>query len=296
MRSRYFDDDDTPRAEGGPAVTASAARPGPEAMHNDSWDEAHDHDTEHYQGRRRADTPRPTRWRLFGVNVLLMGLIAALTLATPPPAHNDAATPNTTIPGALQPTESTPSTKDEPSSSSPGSRQTSPPRGTSQSRVIPSQSRDIPAAAQKDDTLLTTPPPFPSVTFEAEAGSPTITLSGSAKVQQYPRASGGQIVTNLGNVGEGEEPGVLLISGLDIPAAGTYRIAIYFTHPEAAGTRTAVISVSGVEPVSITFAGGHNCCGVRYLEIALEQGTHTVAISNPAHVAPSIDKIVISRP
>jgi hypothetical protein len=271
-------------------------------MHNDSWDAAYDHDAVHYRGRRRANPP-PTRWRLVGVTVMLMGLIATLALAKALPAHNDAATPNATIPVAWPQAESTSAITDEPSSSSPASQQTSRSHATSRSRAVqsqsphlPSQSRGIPAAAQTDDALLTTPPSFPSVTLEAEAGSPTVTLSGSARVQEYPGASGGQIVTDLGNMGAGVAPGALLINGLDIPAGGTYQLAIYFTLPVAAGTLTAVISVLGVEPVSITFAGGDSCCGVTYLEIAIEAGTHTIAISNPAQVAPSIDKIVISRP
>ena len=105
-------------------------------MHNDTWDQPQDHDTEHYRGRRRADTPPPTRWRLLGVTVLLIGLIATLALATVPPAHNDTVTPIATIPGAWPQAESTPSIKYEPPSSSPNLRQTSPSRGNSRSPKV----------------------------------------------------------------------------------------------------------------------------------------------------------------
>ena len=56
-----------------------------------------------------------------------------------------------------------------------------------------------------------------------------------------------------------------------------------------------MITVAGMEPVTVTFAHGLGCCGVRTIDVTLKAGSHTLTISNPSDQAPSVDRIVLSR-
>ena len=136
-------------------------------------------------------------------------------------------------------------------------------------------------------------PPF-AVTIEAESGSPTVILTGSAVVESDERASGGQIVTKLGNSGNGGEPGTVQINGISLPGAGTYRISIHYANPDASHS-AAVIAVTGAEPTTVNFTGNRKCCGVRTFDVTLGGGSHVLTITNATGPAPSIDRIVVSR-
>src|SRR4029453_14211111 len=122
-------------------------------------------------------------------------------------------------------------------------------------------------------------PPF-AVTIEAESGSPTVILAGSAVVTADERASGGQIVTGLGKGSAGGAAGTLQISGISLPSAGTYRVAIYFANLDGPGTSSAVLTMTGAEPVTVHFTGSKKCCGERTIELTLSAVPHTLTITN----------------
>ena len=94
---------------------------------------------------------------------------------------------------------------------------------------------------------------------------------------------------------EGADAGTLVLHGLEAPAAGTYRITIYFTHPGRAGNRTALVTVDAVPPVTVSFSGGPNCCSSRSIDVSLAAGPHTISLANSTGEAPAIDRVVVSR-
>ena len=81
-----------------------------------------------------------------------------------------------------------------------------------------------------------------------------------------------------------------------IPSNGTYVITVHYVHPDNEENRTALVSVSGIEPINVPFAGSNQCCHTTTITVTLTAGPHTVTITNATNRAPSIDKIVLSRP
>lgn len=134
---------------------------------------------------------------------------------------------------------------------------------------------------------------FAPATIEAEA--PTNRLSGSARVDAYPDASGGRIVHGLGNYHKPQGPGVLRFN-ITAPVDGTYTLTFYYVHLNGDGVRTAVITVDSDPPVSVSVAGSLFCCRSRSLPVHLRSGYNSIAFGNPTDHAPSIDRIVISAP
>jgi hypothetical protein len=136
-------------------------------------------------------------------------------------------------------------------------------------------------------------PPRPAlVTYEAEA--PGNELGGSAWVDEYPGASGGRIVRNIGAWnGSSRKNGVLRFTGVTAPATGTYLLSFFYVHLDGEPVRTAVIEVSGSPPVTVSVSGSDRCCAIARQRVTLQQGANTVTFSNPDGHAPSLDKIVI---
>lgn len=141
-------------------------------------------------------------------------------------------------------------------------------------------------------SVTTAPPKFGPVTFEAEA--PGNALGGSAWVDRYPGASGGSIVRNIGDWGGRD--GFLSFQHISVPAAGTYTLRLFHVNIDNERTRTAVITVAGRDPQRVTFNGGSTCCTGSALKVQLRKGDNTITVSNPDGHAPSIDRIVLSRP
>jgi hypothetical protein len=158
----------------------------------------------------------------------------------------------------------------------------------------PATTRPAPPAPARTTRPPTTPP-FVALTFEAEAGAPRVTLGGSAFVFDYPGASNGKVVRNLGNWNMGAGPGSLQLNDVVIPVAGTYVITISFVHPDNETNRGAVLTVSGVAPVDVSFTGSSTCCGIKKVSVVIPAGTHTITLANPTGRAPSIDRIVIGK-
>lgn len=149
-------------------------------------------------------------------------------------------------------------------------------------------------------TLLT------PITYQAEAAANT--LGGSARVADYPGASGGKIVRNIGLWSRGGRwsrwsrgsrgsgwsgAGTLRFDGVMAPADGRYTLTFFYVHINNEPTRTAVITVSGADPISATVAGGSTCCASKVITVVLRKGANAISFGNPNGHAPSIDKIVI---
>jgi hypothetical protein len=134
-------------------------------------------------------------------------------------------------------------------------------------------------------------PRFGPVTFEAE--SPLNKRSGSARMDSYPGASGGQIVHAIGNYGEAAGPGVLRFA-VTVPFDGSYGVTLFYAHLNGEPLRTAVISVDDGPSFTVTVAGSALCCASGSVLVSLRAGANAISISNPTGHAPSIDRIVLT--
>lgn len=170
----------------------------------------------------------------------------------------------------------------------------------------------VPSAGPSPSGLATraAPPPVPTptptptttrpvarfgpVTIEAEA--PGNVTGGSAWVEEYPGASGGAVVRNLGDWGDRRGDGFLRFTGITVPADGTYTVKFFFVNIDNERTRTAVITVPGQDPQSVSVEGGATCCTAASVRVTLRKGTNTVTFGNSRGHAPSIDRIVLSQP
>jgi hypothetical protein len=186
-----------------------------------------------------------------------------------------------------------PPDSDATSASPSGAASSAEPTGTTS--PTPRPSRRPPTTTAANPTSIG-PPPFTPVTVEAEAGAPAVTLSGSARITPYVGASNGSIVQNVGewNIFL-SGPGSVRFNGLTFPTAGTYVLTIAYVHPDSQSPLSAQVTVSGVKPVTVNFAGSSLCCDVTKVSLPIPAGTRSITIGNPADKAPAIDKITISR-
>ncbi|MGE5827439.1 MAG: hypothetical protein ACM30G_03635 [Micromonosporaceae bacterium] len=152
--------------------------------------------------------------------------------------------------------------------------------------------------AQPGPPAPTTPPssvplpPFAPLTIEAESG----TVGGSAEAVRNNRASGKHIVARLGTWGSGAAGTLAIVTGV-VPSAGTYAMTIAYQHSDGEPIRTAIITVNSVALAPTTFtASSGTCCYTLTIELTLRVGTNTIVFSNPTGRAPSLDKLVITRP
>jgi hypothetical protein len=127
-------------------------------------------------------------------------------------------------------------------------------------------------------------PAFAPLTFEAEAGPPTVKSRGG-DIETLAGASGGKVVRF------GDESGELEIRGVAFTSAGTYRITIYYASG-AAGT--AVVNTNNVAPLTVHFASGSACCAAVAVDVALPSGQRTITISEITS-GVAIDRVVITR-
>ena len=137
------------------------------------------------------------------------------------------------------------------------------------------------------------PSPFTPTTYEAESGQNTLT--GSATVIDYPGASGGRLVHDIGAWGSAKGDGALRFNNVVVPATGTYVLTFFFANLNNEPTRTVVITASGPDSIPLTVAGTATCCGSQLVRVTLVKGQNSITFSNPGGHAPAIDKIVIDR-
>jgi hypothetical protein len=135
---------------------------------------------------------------------------------------------------------------------------------------------------------------FGPLTIEAE--SPGNTLTGSARVVDYPNASGGRVVRNIGDWRLDPGPGTLRFNNIDVPRSGNYTLAFSYVDIDNEANRTAVIDISGRSGLVVTVNGNDSCCRTQTVQVPLRRGKNTIAFSNLTSHAPSIDKIVITAP
>jgi hypothetical protein len=250
-----------------------AVRSGPPVLDADSWEayESPPSAVETYEGRRRAAGSPVRMWLVLGLVLLGLGAVVAIPLTLV--ANRGKSTPTSATTSRGEPTEG--------------------PTGPGSSLVPATGAAPVPTTAAKPPpsapTASQSTPAF-AVTLEAEARG--VQLNGSARVDDYPGASGGKIVRNIGKWTE--KPGSVRFT-VTLPAAGAYVITIWYVL-DGDQTRSAQISVSGADPVTRSFAGSSTCCASLALNpITLSEGSHTVTIANPTARAPSIDKISIAR-
>jgi len=100
-------------------------------------------------------------------------------------------------------------------------------------------------------------------------------------------------VRNIGKWDRKTPAGTLRFNNVTVPADGTYTLVFFYVHLDDQPNRTAVITVAGQEPFSVSVVGA-TCCASRTVLVALRKGSNAITLGNPAGHAPSIDKIVIS--
>ncbi len=227
--------------------------------------------------RRHTTATARRRWLVVALVVTALGAAVAVPLlrSSSPPRPGSPAMPATSGPAGVA--------AEDPSidaGADPSPAPATPPPSSAPPRAAPSKAARVPA-----------PRPAP-VTYEAEAAGNY--LDGTAQVADYPGASGGRIVRNIGNWRGVRKVGSLRFAGVTAPATGTYVLTFFSVHLDGEPTRTAVITVSGSPSVTVSVSGSATCCAATRLRITLQRGANTITFTNPTGHAPSIDKIVIS--
>ncbi|MFG2036572.1 hypothetical protein [Dactylosporangium sp. NPDC048998] len=249
-----------------------------------------DSDGDERAGRREPADPGRRRLTLMliasGLVVLAIFVVGALRDKdrTDPYSVGAAGVTGSPAPPSASPTQET-----TPSPSAAGTPSASPTRSEYRSPSPSSSPSPTPTP-----TPTPTPIRFGPVTFEAEADGNTI--GGSAWVAQYPGASGGRIVRNIGDWGSRQGDGFLRFEDVTVPVEGTYTLKVFHVSIDNEPTRTVVIAVSGGDPRSFTFNGGSTCCTASTVQVDLRKGRNTITIGNPNGHAPSVDRIVLSLP
>jgi hypothetical protein len=213
-----------------------------------------------YEGRRRAGRSAVRMWLVLGLVLAGLGAVVAVPLALLGGHDHSAPTTAATTQGEPTSDETTP--------------------------VV----NLVPATGASAALTTTVARSTFSITLEAEG--PGSVLSGSAKADDYPGASGGRIVRDVGKW-TGSAGSVRWT--VTLPSTGPYVLTIWYVL-DGDRTRSAQITVSGAETVTRSFPGDSRCCSNLSLSpMNLAAGSHTVTIGNPSSRAPSIDKIVIAR-
>jgi uncharacterized protein YkwD len=124
-----------------------------------------------------------------------------------------------------------------------------------------------------------------TVTYEAEAAGNT--LSGGAHPVGCGRCSGGSRVTGIGLLGG------LTFGNVVAERAGSTKLAVTYYSPDS---RTAQISINGGVAIAVSFPATRidNRPGTMRIVATLKQRDNTIAFTNPAGVAPDVDKMVIT--
>lgn len=139
--------------------------------------------------------------------------------------------------------------------------------------------------ARPEPTAPSKPAYVPTV-YEAESSANL--LIGSAQIQSCESCSGGDEVSNIGKA----NPSGALIFHVNINAAGTYTVIIYYATAEA---RTAQISVNGggAANVSVSSTGSWTAVQSTSIKVDLVAGDNAIMFFNDTAQCPNIDKIAI---
>jgi hypothetical protein len=281
---------DLPAASAPPADLPAASEPpedlpadDPAAEPPESADvEPHGPDLPAAGGWRRLAGPG---WRRLAIAWLAAVLVLVLAMIFGVVALRD----DNRVDRRGEPAAGVPSPGPSPSVSPPDAGSGATPSASATGSASPSPRTTTPAPSRSPQ-----PTRFGPVTFEAEASGNTI--GGSAWVASYPGASGGAIVRNIGDWDTRQGDGFLRFENVTVPVAGTYTLKLFHVNIDNERTRTAVITVSGGDPQSVTTAGGSTCCAATSVRVELRKGRNTVTIANKDGHAPSVDRIVLSLP
>ncbi len=231
---------------------------------------------------REPPGPRIGRVRWLVIAVIAVGLAVAVSVPLlaghgPNRPASPGGTAGAVIPAAPVPVPSDPSVPDSPSASPSASAapSPSPSRAASPTRVGP----PVPAPAP--------------IAIEAE--DPRNELGGSAWIDQYPGASGGRIVRNIGLWnGSSHHAGWLRFTGVDPGTAGTYLLTFYAVHLDAQPDRTVEVSISDGPAITVPVTASDACCTAVRVRVALRATGNTITFSNPDDHGPSIDRITVT--
>jgi hypothetical protein len=273
-------------------------RPGPAVLAEDSWDGPTGPKPiqEAYQGRRRAIGPVARRWYVLAL--VAVGLAAAVGA---PFVLNSKSTSDTHAgePAQFPIVVAVPTTSAEAGElssplSSPGAAVTGRPTATATGSPPPPTSGPPPT---------TTPPPsFGPLTYQAESAA----RSGSAQVDAAPQCapSGPSVVSRIGLWTAGTTAGVVTFT-VSVPSNGTYTMIVTYVLTQDT-SRTALITTTnggGTSSQTVTFLNTERpesppgCVDPQpAISLSLRQGTNTISFANSANKAPTLDKIVISKP
>jgi hypothetical protein len=273
-------------------ATDSEGRVLPPVLDADSWDDEPPEPllTDDYLGRRRPARLPLRIWLVVGL--VLMGLGAAVVVpqllspakdretVTGPVLGTDNDAPPATSGGELiQPASA--------GGSTPGTTTTKPetPAGTTPATSVPL----VP-------TTTTTKPPPPAPPF-----SMTLSAVDTHSYQTWQRQDGvcgGSVVL----VGAWDAPrpvgapaGTLTFSNITVPSTGAYNMVITYAIT-IGGSRNATITLNGAG-VSSGGSFASACTGSRTIPLNFTKTSgNTIVFSNPTSTAPSIMRIVISKP
>jgi hypothetical protein len=228
------------------------------------------------------------RWLVVAAIVVVLGVAVAVPLlgSSPPPRAGSPAVPVTSLtsPAGAPAGGAGASGRASPDPSPSGSPVGSPSASASGRTARPSTA----LSGKAPGGPAARPAP---VTYEAEAAGND--LGGSARVADYPGASGGRIVRNIGDWKGAGADGWLRFNDVTAPATGTYLLTLFSVHLDDEAVRTVVIAVSGSAPLTVPVTGSGTCCAATRQRVTLQRGANTVTFTNPDGHAPSIDKIVI---
>ena len=156
-------------------------------------------------------------------------------------------------------------------------------------------------AAVQLDSIEVAPGTGETDTYEAESQGNMLT--GTAKVQIDPLASGGKYVSDIGN----GTANALQFNHVLAHTEGLYRMVVHYSNAESRGThsynnqiaeRYADISINAGRPQRVYFRNTFTWTNYQttVVDINLKAGSNTICFSNPEACAPHIDKIQIASP
>jgi Carbohydrate binding module (family 6) len=159
-----------------------------------------------------------------------------------------------------------------------------------------------PAGTAAASPIATTPAPAPRTSSAARATAPARTVVTSYEAESAANdltgtrtyacagCSGG---LKVGNIGRGM--GTLRFNGVDA-TSGPIGVTLAYVNGE--GTRTALLSVDGAAPVSLSFpgTGGWSTVGTLDVTVTARAGGNTLTLFNTDGPAPDFDKITVTVP
>lgn len=121
-----------------------------------------------------------------------------------------------------------------------------------------------------------------TVSYEAESA----TRTGGASLSSVAAASGGSVVTGVGNGGK-------VTFTVTAAAAGAHAVTLAYFSGTA---KTATISINGGAPVAVSAPAGNATSFASYkgATVTLAAGSNTIEVANAAGSAPDLDRLLVA--